>query len=114
MKDRGEEMTRRTWVWALAGLLWIAPIAAQATPVVYTISSGGLDGSHICTGTTGAQCVTTSNWRFQYAPPSGPPNAFDPASGTITLDSAAGTVQLSATVVSATFLAIGDVPDNGV
>lgn len=105
---------RRTWVLLTAGLLCVAPIAANALPVVYTIADGGLNGSHICTGTTAAQCLNTSNWRFQYAPPAAPPNAFDPAAGTITLDSTAGTVTLSATIASATFLAIGDVPDNGV
>jgi hypothetical protein len=106
-------MTRRSWGWLIAGLLCTAPLSVQALPVVYTISSGGLSGSHLCTGTTQAQCTNTANWRFQYAPPSPPPNAHDPASGTITLDSAAGTVALSATVASGTFLDISG-PDNGV
>jgi hypothetical protein len=107
-------MMRRTWVALGAGLLCVAPIAASAAPIVYTIADGGLNGSHICTGTTAVQCANTTNHRFQYAPPAAPPDAFDPAAGTITLDSTAGTVALSATVASATFLAIGDVADNGV
>jgi hypothetical protein len=50
---------------------------------------------------------------FNYAPPAAPPNAYDAASGTITLDSTAGTVAFNMSVASATFLAAGG-PDNGV
>jgi hypothetical protein len=94
------------------GALVLAPFAANALPVVYSLSSGGLDGAHICSGTTAATCPTTIE--FTYAPPAAPPNAYDPASGTITLDSTAGTVAFSMSVASATFLAVGGVPDNGV
>jgi hypothetical protein len=107
-------MRARIGLWVVAGMLAIAPSASRAVPIVYTVTSGGLDGSVICTGTTAVQCANTANHRFTYAPPAAPPNAFDPASGTITFDSAAGTVSVSLTVASATFLAIGDVPDNGV
>jgi hypothetical protein len=91
--------------------LAIAPFAANAAPVVYSLTSGGLDGAHICSGTSAATCPTTIT--FNYAAPAGPPNAFDPATGTITLDSTAGTVSFSMGVASSTFLAAGG-PDNGV
>ena len=90
------------------GVAVIAPLAANASPVVYSITTDGLDGAHICS--SAASCLTTKT--FQYAPPVA--NGSDPASGSITLDSAAGTVAFNVSVASATFLAIGDVPDNGV
>ena len=90
------------------GALLFAPFAANALPVVYSVSSGGLDGARICT------TATCSSIKFNYAAPAAPPNAFDPAAGTITLDSTAGTVAFNMTVASGTFLAVGDVPDNGV
>ena len=90
------------------GAAVFAPFAANALPVVYTVSSGGLDGARICT------TATCSSIKFNYAAPAAPPNAFDPAAGTITLDSTAGTVVFNMTVASGTFLAVGDVPDNGV
>ena len=90
------------------GAVLLAPFAASALPVVYSLSSGGLDGARICTTNT---CSTIT---FNYAAPAAPPNAYDPAAGTITLDSTAGTVSFSMTVAAGTFLAVGDVPDNGV
>lgn len=106
----GGEMKMRSWRGFLAiGAVLIAPLAASATPVVYTITTDGLDGAHICTNVAG-NCTGTKT--FQYAPPVS--NGLDPATGTITLDSSAGTVAFNISVASATFLAIGDVADNGV
>lgn len=100
----------RSWrgLLAIGAVLLMAPLAASASPIVYAITTDGLDGAHICSNAT--NCLTTKT--FQYEPPV--PNGLDPASGSITLDSAAGTVAFNISVASATFLAIGDVPDNGV
>ncbi len=99
----------RSWRGLLAiGAMLIAPLAASASPVVYSITTNGLDGAHICS--SGTNCTGTKT--FQYEPPV--PNGLDPASGTITLDSGAGTVAFNISVASATFLAIGDVADNGI
>jgi hypothetical protein len=107
------KMRQSSWRGALlaAGLVAaaFAPIGASAVPVVYSITSGGLDGAHICANAT--NCTGTQE--FLYAPPAAPP-AYDAATGTITLDSAAGTVAFNLGVSSATFLAVLDVPDNGV
>lgn len=104
----GDVMMKRNWRNGLVaiGALIFAPFAANALPVVYTISDHGLDGARICT------TATCASIKFDYAAPAAPPNAFDPASGTITLDT--GTVAFSISVASGTFLAVGDVPDNGV
>ena len=102
----------RSWRGFLAiGVVLIAPLVARASPVVYSIANGGLDGAHMCTSTIALNCLSTKT--FQYDPPAAPPNAFDPASGTITLDSTAGTVSFSIDVASATFLDTAG-PDNGV
>lgn len=89
------------------GAVLLAPFAASALPVVYSLTSGGLDGARICTTAT---CSTIT---FNYAAPAGPPNAYDPAAGTITLDSTAGTVSFSMTVAAGTFLSVA-ANDNGV
>jgi hypothetical protein len=91
------------------GAVLVAPLAASASPVVYSITTNGLDGGYICTGTTAANCGTTKT--FQYEPPV--PYGLDPATGTITLDSSAGTVAFSIDVASATFLDTAGA-DNGV
>ncbi len=103
-------MMKRNWRNGLVaiGAMIFAPFAANALPVVYTLSSGGLDGARICT------TATCSSVRFEYAAPAAPPNAYDAATGTITLDATAGTVALNISVASGTFLAVLDVPDNGV
>jgi hypothetical protein len=66
------------------------PLGAQAVPVVYTISDGGVDNGFICT--TAAGGCTSSNTLYTYSGP------VDLASGTITLDSTAGTVAYSISV----------------
>jgi hypothetical protein len=91
--------------------LSFAPLAANAAPVVYSLADGGLDGAHICSGTSASTCPSTKT--FNYAPPAGPPNAYDAATGTITLDSTAGTVAFNMNVASSTFLSIA-ASDNGV
>jgi hypothetical protein len=66
------------------------PVGARAVPVAYTIASGGVDNGFICTTTPGA--CTSSNTLYTYSGP------LDPAGGTITLDSTAGTVAYAISV----------------
>lgn len=79
---------------AVAGfLLWGA--AASATPVVYSISAGGLDAGFGCN--FAFQCVPGSA-DFEYELPAAA------ATGTITVDETAGTVAISLSVTVATFV----------
>jgi hypothetical protein len=101
----------RTWLLSLAAAIAFAPLAAHATPVVYTVAGQGLDGAVACNTLTGA-CPNagSTNVTFQYAAPGA---GFDAATGTVTFDQSAGTVTLSIDVASATFLSVAS-NDNGV
>ena len=86
---------RRRALLVLAGSLAVLglaslPFAAHALPVTYTITDGGVDNGFICTTTPGA--CTSSNTLYTYSGP------VDLASGTITLDSSAGTVAYAISV----------------
>jgi hypothetical protein len=86
---------RRSALLVLAGslaLLGLAalPQGARAVPVVYTINDGGVDNGFICT--TGAGPCGSTQTLYTYSGP------VDLASGTITLDSAAGTVAYAISV----------------
>lgn len=99
---------KRSWIISLVGALALLPISAMALPIVYTINSGGLDGSFGCT--TNAQCLSGTNTSFTY---SAPPAGFNPASGTLTLDTAANTLVIGITGVSSVFLDT-TLPVNGI
>lgn len=98
-------MTRSAWISGLLlSSILLLPGLGAATPVAYTLSGGGLDGSFGCN--LGVQCNPTGA-DFAYDPPLPPPDAFDPASGTITLDDMAGTLSIAISIPGATFLATG-------
>ncbi|MDJ0868302.1 MAG: PEP-CTERM sorting domain-containing protein [Myxococcota bacterium] len=93
----------------LALLLGIAALPLGASATVFTVTDGGLDGQAICE--LGFQCAGATP-DFLYDPPAPPPNAFDAASGTITLNPDT-TVDISLTITTATFLDVLG-PVNGV
>jgi hypothetical protein len=94
--------SRLACVVALAiGLL---PLASAATPVVYTISDKGLVNG--CAGNNASSCGTLNN--FVYSAPNPPPNAFDPATGTLTFDTVSKQLDIAMSIVSATFLSSSD------
>jgi hypothetical protein len=83
----------------LALAIGLAPVAAQANPIVFTLTDGGIDAGFGCT--TNAGCIGGSPVSFQYAPPGA---GFDAASGTITIDTVAETITVAISIASATFL----------
>jgi PEP-CTERM motif len=88
---------------ALLGLvtvfgLALLPVQALAASTL-TVFDWGIDAGYICQ--TNAQCLSGSNTNFTYdAPLAG----FDAATGSITLDKVGGTIDISISVASFTFL----------
>jgi hypothetical protein len=93
---------------ALALVIGLGPLAVQASPIVFTVSDGGLDSGFGCT--TNAGCIGGSPISFQYAPPG---SGFSAATGTITIDTVAETITVALAISSATFLDTAG-PVNGI
>jgi hypothetical protein len=88
---------------ALLGLVTVLgfaslPVQALAASTL-TVFGGGIDAGYICQ--TNAQCLSGSSTDFTYDSPLG---GFDAATGSITLDTVGGTIDISLSVASFTFL----------